>query len=383
MHWRTRVTLCVAGCIGGAFLLQHCGGSDDSSPPEPSHDAGGVDATCGSACVDSGGGDANTPDTSVPDTSTTDATMVDATMVDANMPDTNMPDTNVPDTNMPDTNMPDTNVPDTNMPDTNMPDTWVAPCSASNPCGGSLSCCNGKCVDTTLDPQNCGSCGNACTTSQFCTGTSCLDAIFMNVCGNASATIVQDGVTNDNNAGVVVSAAMKKCTVPQNVKIIAQDAGPIDPTGRPSTNVGNSFVAAGGSFFQLGIHYMEQQGYAPILVNDNGTSTSYIRASDATTVVSTLNTNLSPNHDFFVLEMMTEPISGTLVVSIQGLGGPGTAAAAWYFNNVVVIDLLADGGVDAGELAKSWVVYEWTDNMASPDGAPGSDDTFLLHGSGN
>jgi hypothetical protein len=358
-----------------------------------------VDATMADANMpDTNVPDTNVPDANMPDTSMPDATMVDATMADANMPDTNVPDTNVPDTNMPDTNMPDTNVPDTNMPDTNvpdtnmpdtnmpdtnMPDTYVAPCSASNPCSGSLSCCSGKCVDTSLDPQNCGTCGNACTTSQFCTGTSCLDAVFANVCGNPRATIAQDGVTNDNNAGVVVAAAMKKCTLPANVAIVSQSAA-IDPNdNHPNTGVGNSFVAAGGSFFSLGIHYMEQQGYAPILVSGNGTSTSYIRASDASTVLSTLNTALTTGHDFFVLEMMTEPVSGTLVVSIQGMGGPGTAAAAWYFNNVVVPDVLTDGGADAGELAGSWSAYEWTDNPANPDGAPSADDTFTLRGSGN
>lgn len=33
--------------------------------------------------------------------------------------------------------------------------------------------CNGACVDTAFDRNNCGACGNACTASQFCNGGVC------------------------------------------------------------------------------------------------------------------------------------------------------------------------------------------------------------------
>lgn len=43
-------------------------------------------------------------------------------------------------------------------------------CSAG--CGASRECCNGTCVNTNNDPQNCGACGVKCTgATSFCSGT--------------------------------------------------------------------------------------------------------------------------------------------------------------------------------------------------------------------
>src|SRR5437763_10228313 len=37
--------------------------------------------------------------------------------------------------------------------------------------------CNGKCVDTATDPQNCGSCGKACAMKEACNGGMCVSCM--------------------------------------------------------------------------------------------------------------------------------------------------------------------------------------------------------------
>jgi len=46
-------------------------------------------------------------------------------------------------------------------------------CNGSCECKPGLTDCNGQCVDTDSDPDNCGSCGNGCPGS--CGGGECVD----------------------------------------------------------------------------------------------------------------------------------------------------------------------------------------------------------------
>lgn len=53
-------------------------------------------------------------------------------------------------------------------------------------CPGTKTECDGKCVSTRLDPDNCGSCGNTCTGQEVCNAGECTDScpFGMNQCGN-------------------------------------------------------------------------------------------------------------------------------------------------------------------------------------------------------
>jgi len=46
-------------------------------------------------------------------------------------------------------------------------------CGPKAPSGSTLTLCNGVCVDTSSDANNCGTCGNTCPTGIACTNGSC------------------------------------------------------------------------------------------------------------------------------------------------------------------------------------------------------------------
>jgi hypothetical protein len=79
--------------------------------------------------------------------------------------------------------------------------------------GGSNLCCGGvlcgtSCIDLSGDIANCGSCGNACASSQFCAAGTCV------TCGSVCAGACVDLATDDANCGTCGNAcpASQACT---------------------------------------------------------------------------------------------------------------------------------------------------------------------------
>jgi len=78
---------------------------------------------------------------------------------------------------------------------------------------GSTTCGSSTCVSTDSDPQNCGTCGHACTGTQMCVAGGCVEAC------NGSATIsgcasgpTEDGAVDCSSCGVGYSACGNECT---------------------------------------------------------------------------------------------------------------------------------------------------------------------------
>ncbi len=198
------------------------------------------------------------------------------------------------------------------------------PCDAANPCGMSLACCSSFCVDTERDPRNCGACGVACGANQFCTGRACDDAVFTNVCSNGSATVVTDPYPVDTEAGVELATALASCSdagfhvavVPQSQPGVLVPMG--DAGARPNVGGSDTLVAGGSWWGQQSVAYMDNSGLTPVyLTNDGTTSHIYERASGAA-LVTTPDTALTAQHDFFFLELVVEPTSGTLCFFGEG-----------------------------------------------------------------
>jgi hypothetical protein len=242
------------------------------------------------------------------------------------------------------------------------------PCDAKNACTGAstVQCCDGFCVDTAKDPNNCGKCGAVCTENQFCTGTSCNSAVIANVCDNARATVALDPYSEDNEAGAAMGTALMSDCVPatQVLQTAQSTSGVLDPdSGRPITGAGDTFVTGGGGYGQQGVAYMESS-ITPLHLWGDGT-TGEIRTQSDAALVSTPVTNLTAHHDYFYVQVSVEPQSSTLCFSSVGMLGPGTLAAGYYTSTELV--------PNRSKYTASWYVYEWTDTNS--DSVPNAGDT--------
>jgi hypothetical protein len=246
----------------------------------------------------------------------------------------------------------------------------AAPCTSASDCASNETCCDGSfCADLAKDPQNCGACGGACSTKQFCSGSSCDDVVVKNVCQNASATVVLDAIAPDDAAGHAIATALATACPSAHVATVAQGApGTIQPiSGQPTTGPGDTYVAAGGGFGQKAIAYMDSTRAAPVFAVDDGATLSLVRSDDGTVLVAAPETSLTAHHDYFVVYAASEPLSGTLVLAVYGLYSAGTAAGAYWFGSQAAT---------FGSLGKQYYAYEWNDTNG--DGVPNAGDSFTL-----
>jgi hypothetical protein len=86
----------------------------------------------------------------------------------------------------------------------------------------------------------------------------------------------------------------------------------------------------------------------------------FVSRADGTVVVSRTVAGDNLSHDFFVIQFMRDPASGSLVLNVQGFWLSGTTAASFFMVNGVLPAL--------SSFDKAWYAYEWTD--ANGDLAP-------------
>jgi hypothetical protein len=125
--------------------------------------------------------------------------------------------------------------------------------------------------------------------------------------------------------------------------------------------------------------YMDGRGVAPPptpltpLVLDNDGTNAWIRNRKTNVDIAlTSIASLTPGHDFFLLELSIEPISGSLCFFGYGMLSPGTVAAGYFVQSSVLPNL--------STFTDAWYVYEWTDTNG--DSVPNAGDTFTLKGQG-
>lgn len=194
-------------------------------------------------------------------------------------------------------------------------------------------------------------------------------------CSIAKLTIVTDGqVGNLTPARAIASALQATCTPAPTVREVSQDvADAVNATnGRPVAGGDELLIAAGGFFFSHLTTYVSSGPIAPIYAVQEGDNFDFKKRADDTIVVSDPFGGSHDSQDSFVIQFMRDPSSGSLILNAQGLWQSGTAAAAYYFINVMLPTLATQ--------TKAWYVLKWAD--ANANSMPDLNE-FTLVDSGN
>ena len=260
-------------------------------------------------------------------------------------------------------------------------------------CDNGLICCSQHCTDLATDSAHCGACGAACDGGQFCgldacgageggaggaAGAPCVachDTTLANICSVGQLIVILDTTKNasDGNRkpGRAIGAALKaQCTPTPNLSEAEQDS--VEAlnlmTGRPVSASNELLVVAGGPFFQNLEAYVEEQHIAPIYWKVTQTATEYRMSANDALVASLPLAGDHDSHDFFLIQFMRDPASGSLVLNAQGFWLSGTVAATYQMTNAVLPDIAS--------FDQAWYVYEWTDGDG--DKAPDADEISLV-----
>jgi hypothetical protein len=240
----------------------------------------------------------------------------------------------------------------------------LAECSSSE-----LDCCGSRCVETDYDVENCGGCGIACSDAAFCSSEGCADVSFANVCKVRSVVVLINEQPGDAAPARALGEALAAACdpAPPVVEMNEAEATMINPvTGQPLAG-GDTLALAGGPFGQDVVRYLDAQRRTPVYAaTDTGADYEIRRADTDAAIVSFSFATVGPAHDYLVIEVARDAVTGALAVINYGFTEYGTAAAVWYFTNVVLSDFATRDG--------SFYVLEWTDDgNATPDAADAFD----------
>ena len=246
-------------------------------------------------------------------------------------------------------------------------------------CPADFSCCGSRCVDARRDIDHCGGCGVACAATEFCaTGgdtVGCAPAVLAEVCNNARAVAIDNGLSGDGPAVEDLIAVLSSgCSPAPTTRVVPQEqADAINPqTGQLVGGGGELVVLAGGGYGNPTVSLMESNRLAPLYGGPSGDNAYGIwRSSDDQEVATILLDDLD-DKDLLLFEVYRDALTGTLGLVIYGLTAEGTHAAVWLFERDILPKLAT--------YTDSWYVYEWDD--INDDDAADDGDTFTLLASG-
>jgi hypothetical protein len=207
----------------------------------------------------------------------------------------------------------------------------VEGCSTERPCEEGLACCGGVCRSV-LEQEHCGGCGRACTTDQLCDGT-CQDFALTSVC-RLSPRIVRSGDPEDDAASDLIAAALPGCDPPLTLTTVRHDdPGVLAPDGRPLAAPGTLNVLVGR--LHPAVDYLVHDA-GVTLVHETPHDTSAGALVYRLRRTGARQLDVTPDRGFFIVQLVREPIDGSVNLLVHGLSDRGTRGGAWYVANRVI-----------------------------------------------
>jgi hypothetical protein len=196
---------------------------------------------------------------------------------------------------------------------------------------------------------------------------------FLDICLFMRAIVVEDTMAVDTEASQQVLASLQiACGVTFTIRHVSQaDAGILAADGRPLWDPSELGMLAGGPQIHDAVRYLDMNA-TQIFVQESDPNAVWAERATNNVVISLPLAAFTPTHDVGIMQIVREPIGGTVSLNVYGHATPGTLAAAYYLTTVIAPNLKND--------RRRYYVIEWTDQDG--DEMPTAADLFELRGSG-
>ena len=196
---------------------------------------------------------------------------------------------------------------------------------------------------------------------------------FQDICLFMRAIVVPDVMAVDTQVSQQVLASVQTaCGVTFTVRQVSQsDPGILAADGRPLWDPSELGMLTGGPQIHDAVRYLDMSA-TQIYVQSSDPDAVWGERATNNVVISLPLTDFTAAHDVGIMQIIQEPIGGTVSLNVYGHATQGTLAAAYYLTTVVVPNLRTD--------RRRYYVIEWTDQDG--DEMPTAADLFELRGSG-
>jgi hypothetical protein len=196
---------------------------------------------------------------------------------------------------------------------------------------------------------------------------------FGDLCAFSRAVLVEDSAVEDTQVSQqVLSALQTACGAAMATRQVSQTTpGILATDGRPLWDPAELGMLTGGPWIHDAVRYLDSN-VANVYVQASTDDYVWGERTTSAIVFSMPRSESSTTHDIGIMQVIREPIGGTISLSVYGHQFQGTQAAAHYFINAIAPNLKSD--------RRRYYVVEWTDQDG--DETPTSGDLFVLRVSG-